>query len=136
VDENTSQQSIESSQPLRGSSPVTVLGPFLGQYANFIQIGATDWEFVLDFGLLESTEISLQRPQPGPRSVAATLRPVARVILSPQNVKGFLGTLEETISKYEQQHGITLPDLRSQEARGEQPSQVSPRNSSHKRKRS
>lgn len=76
-----------------------------GQYANVVAIGATQWEFVLDFVMLET---SAYPDQSGP-----SMRPVARIILSPQNIKGVHGALGDAIRRYETMWRSTLPDMRT-----------------------
>ena len=73
----------------------------LGEYCNLTLITHSPNEFVLDFAKLL------------PGLPKAKVR--QRIILTPQNAKGLMKTLEANVQRYEQQHGeIKLPGQPSQ----------------------
>ena len=81
----------------QGPPPPTQINVELGEreaegiYSNFVVIGHSLSEFVLDFA----------RVLPGtPKS-----KIFARVVMAPPNVRGLLAALEENVKKYEDQFG-------------------------------
>lgn len=65
-----------------------------GRYANFMRIGHSASEFMLDFCIRDLDSITL----------------VSRIVVSPVNMKSFLKALQENVEKYETQYGLKLPD--------------------------
>lgn len=74
-----------------------------GIYSNFVVIGHSLSEFVLDFA----------RVLPGtPKS-----KIFARIVMTPPNVRGLLAALEENVKKYEGQFG-KIPTMNPAENKG------------------
>ena len=121
--------------PPQAPPQFSMFGQPQGQYANFVQVGSTQWDFFVDFGILESA-VPLGQPGPAPgQPTPATIRPVSRIILSPENIKGLYAALGDTIRQYEQAWGVELPDMRTRQARpasGTAPSQSNPSPGGHR----
>lgn len=66
-----------------------------GKYANYLRIGNTPAEFILDFGMLEGYP---------------NAHCVSRIIVSPLHIKNFVAAILENVSRYETTYGIKLPD--------------------------
>ncbi|MDP9225778.1 MAG: DUF3467 domain-containing protein [Actinomycetota bacterium] len=80
-----------------------IVGPTTpAAYANQMTIGSSQWEFYIDFSFI-SVEPGQTRP---------TSRFLQRIIISPQNVKGFSAAIAETVRQYEEAWGTVLPDMR------------------------
>ena len=62
-----------------------------GIYSNFVIITHSNSEFVIDFA----------RMLPG----ANKAKVFARILMTPQNAKALLGTLQQNIARFEQEHG-------------------------------
>ena len=65
-----------------------------GKYANFMRVGHTSTEFVLDYCMVEG--------MPNAHSVA-------RIIINPLHMKSFTAALQKNIRRYEEETNITLP---------------------------
>jgi hypothetical protein len=72
--------------------PLEAIG---GKYANYLRIGHTPTEFILDFCLIEGS--------PNAHSLS-------RVIISPIQIKSFLAAIQENVRRYEESFHIVLPD--------------------------
>lgn len=85
-----------------------VVGPTSATaYANQMVVGTSQWEFYVDFSY-----VSVEPGQSVPTS-----RFIQRIIISPQNIKGFAGALAQTVSQYEEAWGTVLPDMRTAKPR-------------------
>lgn len=84
-DNEGKQPEIEMMMPLEN---------FAGKYSNYMRIGHTASEFILDFFL-----------QTGPQA-----NNVARIIISSLNIKDFTKVLQDNISVYEETFKIVLPE--------------------------
>jgi len=123
--ENDTRQ-VMAEQSWHGAPPIAAFAPNIpqGQYANFIQVASTQWEFVFDFAVIESAIPFGQGLSPGYEQVPASLRPIARIFVSPQNLKGLWAVLGEAIRKYEAAWHLELPDMR--DSRSEEPEATEP----------
>jgi len=85
TEEETNKQRVEVMMPL---DAVT------GRYTNFLRIGNSASEFVLDFCLMENF----------------TAHSVSRIIINPMNIKSYIDALKKNVDKYEAKYNITLPE--------------------------
>lgn len=75
-----------------------IIGPIEeipGRYSNFMRVGHGPAEFRLDFCAVEDQ---------------ATAHLLARIVISPLRIKGFVRALGDNVKRYEQTYGLTLPD--------------------------
>ena len=82
----------------RVESKHEVIGPIEeipGRYSNFMRVGHGPAEFRLDFCAVEDL---------------ATAHLLARIVISPLRIKGFVRVLGDNVRRYEQTYGLTLPD--------------------------
>lgn len=101
-------EKTDGSQPSRVAP---IAGVFPGQYANVVQVGSTQWDFFIDLAVAEPD--SFLPLVPG-RPIQGTVRPIARILLSPQNMKGVRDALSDAIAAYEDQWGVELPNMKAQ----------------------
>jgi hypothetical protein len=80
-----------------------------GKYANHIVASFTQWEFYLDFW----------RADPGVGQKGAKLNFVERIIISPHNIKGLVDALKEVVQTFESDWGLSLPNMRGAQPKGE-----------------
>jgi hypothetical protein len=100
---------MDPKKPPQQPGPPTQINVELGEreaegiYSNFVVIGHSLSEFVLDFA----------RVLPGtPKS-----KIFARIVMTPPNVRGLLGALEENVRKYEAQFG-KIPTMNPEASKG------------------
>ncbi len=88
-----------------------------GIYANFVIITYSNSEFVLDFA----------RMLPG----AQKAKVFSRILMTPQNAKALLATLEQNVKNFEAQHGtikLVQPDPNKPSIGFQQGQQTDPQN--------
>jgi len=100
---------MDAKKPPQAPGPPTQINVELGEkeaegiYSNFVVIGHSLSEFVLDFA----------RVLPGtPKS-----KIFARIVMTPPNVRGLLAALEDNVRKYEGQFG-KIPTMNPEASKG------------------
>ncbi|HET7496827.1 MAG TPA: DUF3467 domain-containing protein [Candidatus Eisenbacteria bacterium] len=100
---------MDAKKPPQPAGPPTQINVELGEkeaegiYSNFVVIGHSLSEFVLDFA----------RVLPGtPKS-----KIFARIVMTPPNVRGLLAALEDNVRKYEGQFG-KIPTMNPEASKG------------------